>query len=140
MRRAVRRAVFRRDGGKCRVPGCRHAVYTDVHQLVRRSEGGKHSLDNLVTLCAAHHHATHHGSLIVSGAASSHLSFTHADGTPYGGAVRLAVADARTKALRALTGLGFREGEAKRALARIPQIVSSLEQVIRLALRELAPQ
>jgi len=137
---AIRRAVLRRDGGKCRVPGCRHAVYPDVHHIVLRCEDGKHSLDNLVTLCAAHHHAVHEGRLIVTGSASSQLHFIHADGTPYGGAVSPAVADARTKALHALTGLGFREGEAKRALARIPNSVSSLEKLVRQALRELAHQ
>ncbi len=51
-----------------------------------------------------------------------------------------AVADGRAKAFQALTGMGFREGEAKRALARIPHPVSSLEQLIRQALRELASQ
>ena len=37
-------------------------------------------------------------------------------------------------------GMGFGDGETKRALARIPHSVSSLEQVIRQALRELASQ
>ena len=136
----LRRAVARRDGGKCCVPGCRHAVFTDVHHLVPRSEGGEDSLDNLATFCGAHHRAIHAGKLIVTGSASSHLEFTHADGTPYGGAVAPAVAHARAKAFRALTGMGFREGEAKRALARIPHSVASLEQVIRQALRELTSQ
>jgi len=35
------------------------------------------------------------------------LEFTHADGTPYGGAVAPAVAHARAKAFRALAGMGF---------------------------------
>jgi len=101
----IRRAVFHRDGGKCRVPGCRHAVFTDVHHIVLRSERGTHSPENLVTLCAAHHHRIHEGKLTVTGSASSHLQFTHADGTCYGGAVAPAIADAREKALRALTGI-----------------------------------
>ncbi|HEX5101081.1 MAG TPA: HNH endonuclease signature motif containing protein, partial [Polyangiaceae bacterium] len=54
---ATRRTVLRRDGGKCRVPGCRHAVFTEPHHLERRCEGGKHLVDNLVTLCGAHHRA-----------------------------------------------------------------------------------
>ncbi|HEX5099968.1 MAG TPA: hypothetical protein VFV94_10730 [Polyangiaceae bacterium] len=137
---AMRRTVLRRDGGKCRVPGCRHAVFTEPHHLERRCEGGKHLMDNLLTLCGAHHRAAHSGSLVISGTPSSGLSFAHADGTPYGGAVAPAVADTRGKALQALVGMGFREGEAKRALARTPHSVSSLEQVIRQALRELAPQ
>jgi 5-methylcytosine-specific restriction endonuclease McrA len=137
---ALRRAVLRRDAGKCRVPGCRHAVYTDVHHIALRSENGKHSLENLVTLCSAHHYASHNGKLIITGAASSHLCFAHADGAPYGGAVSPAVADARAKAFQALTGLGYRESQVRRALARVPKSVSSVEQLIRQALRELAPQ
>jgi len=137
---AIRRAALRRDGGKCCVPGCRHGVFTDAHHLVRRAEDGRHSLDNLVTLCAAHHRAVHEGRLIIVGSASTQLHFTHADGTAYGGALRPAVCDARTKALQALSGLGFREGEAKRAVGQIPYSVSSREQLIRQTLRELARQ
>ncbi|HEX5100644.1 MAG TPA: hypothetical protein VFV94_14140, partial [Polyangiaceae bacterium] len=137
---ATRRTVLRRDGGKCRVPGCRHAVFTEPHHLERRCDGGKHLVDNLVTLCGAHHRAAHSGSLVISGTPSSGLSFSHADGTPYGTAVAPVVADVRTKAFQALVGMGFRESEAKRALARISHSVSSLEPVIRQALRELAPQ
>ena len=73
------------------------------------------------------------------GTASS-ARFAHADGTRYGGVVSPAAADARTKAFLELRGLGFREGDAKRALAKKPNAVSSLEQVIRQALRELGPQ
>jgi len=36
--------------------------------------------------------------------------------------------------------MGFGDGEAQRALARIPPAVSSLEQLIRQALRELASE
>jgi len=136
---ATRRLVLRRDGGKCRVPGCRHATFTEPHHIRLRSEGGNHDPENLVTLCGAHHLAVHEGRLIVTGTASS-ARFTHADGTPYGGVVRSAAADVRAKAFQALRVLGFREGDAKRALARIPNAVSSVEQLIRQALRELAPQ
>ncbi|HWP08000.1 MAG TPA: hypothetical protein VNN72_19780 [Polyangiaceae bacterium] len=137
---ATRRTVLRRDSAKCRVPGCRHAVFTEPHHLERRCEGGKHLVANLLTLCGAHHRAVHDGSLIITGTPSSGLSFAHADGTPYGGAVVPAVAGARAKAFQALVGMGFRESEAKRALTRIPHSVSSLEQVIRQALRKLALQ
>src|SRR6185369_3795380 len=137
---AVRRAVYLRDAGKCRVPGCSHAVYTDVHHIRLRSECGKNHPDNLVTLCAAHHRRIHRGRLLVTGSASSELHFTHADGTPYGGVVVAAIADARTKAFQALVGMRFREGEAQRALAKIPRSVSSLKEVIRQALLELVPQ
>ena len=136
----IRRAVFHRDGGKCRVPGCRHAVFTEVHHIVLRSEHGTHSPENLVTLCGAHHRRIHKGKLTVTGSASTHLQFTHADGAAYGSAVAPGIADARAKAFQALTGMGFGDTQAKRALARLPHSVSSLEQLIRQALRELAPQ
>ncbi|HWP05032.1 MAG TPA: hypothetical protein VNN72_04790, partial [Polyangiaceae bacterium] len=136
---AKRRTVLRRDA-KCRVPGCRHAVFTEPHHLERRCEGGKHLVANLLTLCGAHHRAAHYGSLIITGTPASGLSFAHADGTPYGGAVGPAVADVRARAFQALVGMGFHESEAKRALARIAHSVSSLEQVIRQALRDLAPE
>jgi hypothetical protein len=131
--------VLRRDGGKCRVPGCRHATFTEPHHIKLRSEGGGHDPENLLTLCGGHHTAVHEGRLIITGTASS-VRFTHADGTPYGGAFGAAAADVRAKAFQALRGLGFREGDAKRALAKIPSAVSTLEQLIRQALRELAPQ
>jgi hypothetical protein len=135
---ALRRAVLRRDEGRCRVPGCRHAVFTDVHHLRLRSESGAHSLENLATLCSAHHRAVHRGELLTEGTASNGLSFLHADGTPYGGAPSPHGADVRAKAFRALTGMGYRETEAKRALAKIPVNSNvALEQLVRLTLREL---
>jgi hypothetical protein len=36
----VRRHVHHRDAARCRVPGCHHAVYTDVHHIAPRAEGG----------------------------------------------------------------------------------------------------
>ncbi|HEX5101629.1 MAG TPA: hypothetical protein VFV94_19090 [Polyangiaceae bacterium] len=136
---AIRRLVLRRDGGKCRVPGCRHAIFTEPHHIGLRSEGGGHDPENLLTLCCAHHVAVHEGRLIMTGTASS-ARFAHADGTPYGGVVGPAAADVRAKAFQALRGLGFREADAKRALARIPNTVSSIEQLVRQALCEVAPQ
>src|SRR6187399_1007811 len=137
---AVRRAVVARDGGRCRVPGCRHAVHRIPHHIVLRSEGGRNHPDNLVSLCTAHHLAVHEGRLLVSGCASSELRFTHADGTPYGGTVAAVAADARTKAFQALRGMRFREGDAKRALEKVPRSVYLLKDLIRQALLELVPQ
>jgi Holliday junction resolvasome RuvABC DNA-binding subunit len=46
----------------------------------------------------------------------------------------------RTKVYRALTQLGFRESEAKWALARAPLTPNvTLEELMRQTLRELAP-
>jgi hypothetical protein len=137
---ALRRQVTRRDGGRCRVPRCRHAVFTDVHHLRLRSEGGESTLENLITLCSAHHRAIHRGELVVGGESSDGLDFRHADGTPYGELASPESAELRAKAYRALTAMGYRETEAKRALAQMPASSSvGLEQLVRLALRELAP-
>lgn len=48
-----------RDQGKCRVKGCGSRHYTHSHHIRPFSHGGRHNLDNLVTLCSAHHRAVH---------------------------------------------------------------------------------
>ena len=60
---AVRRAVLLRDGRRCVVPGCCNRLWLDVHHLRPRARGGSHAVDNLVTLCAAHHRLLHDGHL-----------------------------------------------------------------------------
>jgi hypothetical protein len=136
---ARRRAVERRDGGRCRVPGCRHATFVDVHHLNLRSEGGTEELDNLLTLCAAHHRALHGGRLRIDGTPSQGLTFRHADGTLYGAPPAAGSVDLRAKAHRALTQLGYRESETKQALARLPATADlPLKDLILLALRELS--
>jgi hypothetical protein len=80
----LRRIVMARQRGTCAVPGCRNAVFTEVHHVRPRSEGGPHALDNLIVLCAVHHGAVHRGTLRVRGSWSKGLRFNHADGRPYG--------------------------------------------------------
>jgi hypothetical protein len=136
---ARRRAVQQRDGGHCRVPGCRHATFVDVHHLRLRSEGGTDELDNLLTLCAAHHRALHRGRLRIEGTPSQGLTFRHADGTLYGAPPAARSVDLRARAHRALTQLGYRESETKQALARLPATADlPLKDLILLALRELS--
>jgi hypothetical protein len=135
---ATRRTVLRRDGARCRVPGCRHATFVDVHHVVPRSEGGRHTAENLVTLCGAHHRAIHRRDLLVQGTPSIGLRFLHTDGTVYGGSRSPTLTDIRTKACRALELLGYRSGEVRRVLLRIGEShEADLEQLIRQALREL---
>jgi hypothetical protein len=136
---ATRRAGLRRDSARCRVTGCRHATFVDVHHLVPRADGGRHTSENLVTLCGAHHRAIHRGELRIEGTPSAGLRFLHADGTSYGYSPSPAVADVRAKACRALELMGYRASEARNALLRLRgDCATSLEQVIRLALRELS--
>jgi hypothetical protein len=113
---AVRRQVLRRDGGRCVVPGCRQSVFLDVHHVVLRAEGGEHSVDNLITICGAHHRALHRGQLVMKRQSSGNLIFRHADGTPYGRIVDPRASTAYEQAFHALRSLGFREREARGAL------------------------
>ena len=80
---ATRRAVLRRDEGKCAVPGCRHASFVDLHHVERRTEGGGHAADNLVSLCSVHHDAAHRGRLVIR-LGDGQLRFERADGRAYG--------------------------------------------------------
>ena len=86
--------------------------------LQPRSEGGKNTLDNLITLCTAHHRASHRGELIIETTAAG-LVFRHADGTPYGDAVTPTSIDAHAKVFSALRNLGFREREARAVLTEL---------------------
>ncbi len=80
----TRRAVLRRDRGRCVVPGCRNARYVDVHHIVPRVVGGDHTPTKLAVMCSAHHKAAHDGRLRIVGTAPGKLRFVHADGRPYG--------------------------------------------------------
>lgn len=80
----TRRAVLRRDRGRCVVPGCRNARYVDVHHVVPRAVGGDHTPSKLAALCSAHHTAVHDGRMRMDGTAPGKLRFVHADGRPYG--------------------------------------------------------
>jgi hypothetical protein len=136
---SIRRQVLERDGRRCRVPGCRHATFVDLHHVTPRAEGGSNGAENLITLCGAHHRATHRGALLIERRDDDTLRFLHSDGSDYGAGVSPAVVDARAKAFRALLSLGFRETESKRALERAMQEVNApnVESLLRLALREL---
>ncbi len=53
------RAIAKRDG-HCRHPGCnRKIAWCDAHHIRFWRNGGTTSLDNLVLLCARHHHLIH---------------------------------------------------------------------------------
>jgi 5-methylcytosine-specific restriction endonuclease McrA len=138
---ALRRAVLRRDQHRCQAPGCRHTTFVDVHHIETREDGGAHEADNLVTLCSAHHRASHRGELVVRGRVSTGLIFRHADGTAYGGGVSALAAGVQAAAFQALRRLGFGEGETRRALSEVLTHVGNepnLERVLRSALDQLS--
>ena len=61
---AVANSVRRRDRGCCqaKMPDgsiCRSRKWVHFHHIVARANGGLHSLDNIITLCSAHHRLWH---------------------------------------------------------------------------------
>lgn len=58
---AVRRRLDLRDH-TCRFPGCaRHASRCHAHHVVHWAEGGPTTDENMILVCARHHHAAHEG-------------------------------------------------------------------------------
>ena len=124
---ATRRAIRRRDHGKCRVPGCRATRNLEIHHIVSREAGGTHDRDNLILLCNGHHDAHHRGTLTICGTASVLEIGSHA------GPVAIA-ADAKL----ALVTMGFRPSEAKAAIAKAASHTGScsdLDTFLRTCLR-----
>ncbi len=125
----VRRAVERRDHGRCRVPGCRASIGLHLHHLHERARLGADTADNLILLCAAHHTAHHAGRLRVVGERADRVSFEHADRRPYGREDNAALA------IGALRQLGYAPAEARRAVETARGEHHELEPMIRAALR-----
>jgi hypothetical protein len=68
---SVARFVRRRDGGRCRVPGCRSARGLEIHHIAHREHGGGHEASNLILLCSSCHTAHHDGILTIRGTATA---------------------------------------------------------------------
>lgn len=60
---AMRRFVFHRDGGRCRVPGCSSRLYIDLHHVEGRERG--HDPATLLSVCTIHHGMIHDGRIVV---------------------------------------------------------------------------
>ena len=137
----TRRYVWRRDGGRCCVPGCRAAKHLDVHHIVPRSQGGGHEAENLMLLCSGHHRLLHDGQLSIMGRAPKleirPLCETKREREPAPEPER----DASADAVLALTTLGYSAKEARVAVAAAVAHVgrdAELEPLIREALRRCA--
>jgi hypothetical protein len=75
--RAAREIVRKRDGGKCRIPGCREQA-RHVHHIIFRSKsrGQRWNPANLVNLCPDHHRLVHAGVVSISGNADEEIIVT----------------------------------------------------------------
>jgi hypothetical protein len=71
----VRRQIMRRDRERCRVPGCRSALFLEVHHIVHREHGGTNDPSNLLVLCGGHHDLHHQGFITIGGHAPDQLTF-----------------------------------------------------------------
>jgi Domain of unknown function (DUF222) len=69
-----RRELWRRDR-HCRFPGCANATFTNAHHLDPWTPAGLTDLENLVLLCAHHHHRVHAKGWQVTGNANAELQF-----------------------------------------------------------------
>lgn len=134
--RRIRKQVWSRDRGRCRVPGCRATRNLDIHHIVHRADGGGHDPSNMIVLCSGHHMLHHEGLLSITGRAPDELSFAR-NGNPLAdsrSASELAAsfvvprADKRSRlddvvtlehAKQALMQLGFKAGAARRALDEV---------------------
>jgi hypothetical protein len=133
---SVVRFVWRRDGGRCRVPGCRSTRALEVHHLVHREHGGSHDASNLILACAACHAAHHHGKLKIRGT-TERLEVERQATRAYVG-VGLSAAVACTQAKEALVGLGWRPAIAVAAVREAAAELgpdAALEHLIFEALR-----
>jgi 5-methylcytosine-specific restriction endonuclease McrA len=79
---ATVRFIWRRDHGRCRVPGCRSARALEIHHIVRRADGGSHDPSNLCLLCSSCHAAHHRGALTISGIAPDRIRVMRSHTSP----------------------------------------------------------
>jgi len=79
----TRRHVIHRDRG-CRIPGCTHNHFLEVHHIIHWLHGGDTNTHNLIALCPHHHRLHHKGKLGITGNADTPngITVTDATGTP----------------------------------------------------------
>jgi hypothetical protein len=78
---ALRKAARERDRGRCRYPGC-ESRKVDLHHIQYWSNGGRTSLDNLISLCKRHHMAVHDRGYLIAARDDATFAFRQPDGTP----------------------------------------------------------
>jgi len=89
---AQRAELLRRDGYRCRVPGCCNHLFLEVHHVKFYCEGGKTVPENLVLLCGKCHKNVHEGHLRIEGVAPQGLRFLDRGGRDLGWQTQLELA------------------------------------------------
>jgi hypothetical protein len=77
---ALRRAARERDKCRCRFPGC-ESRRVDLHHIQYWSNGGRTTLDNLVSLCKYHHLLVHDRGYLIAASRDGTFTFHRPDGT-----------------------------------------------------------
>jgi len=76
---ALRKAARERDHGRCRFPGC-ESRRVDLHHIQHWANGGRTSLENLVSLCKYHHMAVHDRGYLITAQPGGTFTFYLPDG------------------------------------------------------------
>ncbi len=77
---ALRKAARERDRGRCRFPGC-ESRRIDLHHIRHWANGGRTSLENLVSLCKRHHMAVHDRGYLIAARDDGTFAFYDPGGT-----------------------------------------------------------
>jgi hypothetical protein len=117
---SVRRLVWARDHGRCRVPGCRSSTNLDVHHIKHLKAGGASVPINLILLCEGHHLAHHAGNLIITGTADQLMIAPRASSA-------FEVATRVVETTKALATLGYSKREAREAAEQTRTHVGSAD-------------
>jgi hypothetical protein len=124
-------------------------LHDSPHHIRPRSAGGRHSADNLVTLCSAHQRALHRGELRSAGDAGDFRVLPSAfgvpvrDGAPHSSAPLSSSSslDVPAKVASGLCQLGFRAADVHAVLAELRQrselAAAAPQQWLREALQRL---
>lgn len=67
--------VRKKDEGRCQVTGCYSKGTLHVHHIKPITKGGRHELENLVTLCQFHHYRMHEGNEALGNADDGRFTF-----------------------------------------------------------------
>jgi hypothetical protein len=85
-------AIYRRDGWRCAMPGCRARQGLHAHHVIFRSHEGGDEAWNQLTLCVVHHqYLVHKGLIRIFGRAPDRLVFVMGVGRFASGDVKLTV-------------------------------------------------
>jgi hypothetical protein len=133
---AVRRDIFERDGTRCAYISpdghrCSATAFLELDHIRPRALGGQHDAENLRVLCRAHNQLH----------AEQTFSRDHVDRHRHLRQQKCSAASPPwSKVLDALRRLGFRDAQARKAVAAAEQRhgAASVEQALRHALAEVA--